>query len=339
MNIYIRNEHYENEYRSPLTPQDIQSLTKKGFRFTIQESNHRVFTNQEFQDISGVFLTQKEWFEPEFKTFLILGIKELSYLEKLHQHTHCYFSHSFKQQTNSKSILSAFSTSKSILHDIEYLLDSSGNRLIAFGFYAGLVGATLGLQEFMLSQSKKKNSLENLTCWNSFEEMLASIQIPSKLSPRICVLGSHGRCGSGVCFLLQKVNLSYTTFNTKDSIQNLDQYDLVFNCILLDTSYSQIWFSKEFIPRDPIVIVDISCDYSKPNNPIPLYKEATTWKHPVYTPCETVRIIAIENLPSLLPKESSIHFSQQLTKLLLENDENVLQSNKNYFLQLISELE
>ena len=64
MNIYIRNEHYENEYRSPLTPQDIQSLTKKGFRFTIQESNHRVFTNQEFQYISGVFLTQKEWFEP-----------------------------------------------------------------------------------------------------------------------------------------------------------------------------------------------------------------------------------------------------------------------------------
>lgn len=337
MNIYIRNEHYENEYRSPLIPQDILRLLNKGFHFTVQESNHRVFTNQDFQDISGLTLTQKEWFEPEFQTFLILGIKELTCLEKLHQHTHCYFSHSFKQQTNSRSILSAFSTSKSILHDIEYLLDSSGNRLITFGFYAGLVGATLGLQEFILSQSKK--SLENLTFWNSFEEMLASIQIPSKLSPRIAVLGSHGRCGLGVCSLLQKVNLSYSTFNTKDKIQHLDQYDIVFNCILLDTSYSQIWFSKESIPKDPTVIVDISCDYSKPNNPIPLYTQATTWKHPVYRPCDSVHILAIENLPSLLPKESSIHFSQQLTKLLLENDENVWQSNKNYFLQLISELE
>lgn len=326
---------YENEYRTPLVPNDIRLLTNHGFHFTIQKSNHRIFKNQEFIDISGVVLTNKEWFEPEFQTFLILGIKELPFLEKLHCHTHCYFSHSFKQQSNSTTILSAFFNSNSILHDIEYLLDASGNRLIAFGFYAGLVGATLGLQEFILSTSGK--SLENLQTWDSFDSMISSIQLPTCLHPKIVVIGPKGRCGLGVCALLEKLNISYSTIHKNDSLNDLFKFDIVFNCILLDTSYSQVWFSKELAPpRHPIIIVDISCDYSKPNNPIQLYEKATSWKVPVYRPCDTLHIIAIENLPSLLPKESSIHFSQQLTKLLLENDETIWLSNKNYFLAHIN---
>jgi saccharopine dehydrogenase (NAD+, L-lysine-forming) len=83
--------------------------------------------------------------------------------------------------------------------------------------------------------------------------------------------------------------------------------------------------------------VDISCDYSKLNNPIQLYSAATTWKKPVYKPSEHISIIAIENLPSLLPRESSIHFSKQLTRLLLENDEDIWQSNKNYFLRCLTD--
>lgn len=337
MNIYIRNEVYENEYRCPLVPEDIRSLVKKGFRFIVQESEHRVFSNKDYRDISGCTLTTKHWFEPEFQQCLILGIKELFALEKLNGHTHCYFSHSFKQQSNSKRILSAFANSNSTLHDIEYLLDSSGNRVIAFGFYAGLVGAALGLQQFSLESSGK--TLENLQVFESFHSMLSFIQIHSH--PKIVVIGPNGRCGSGVCNLLNTLQLSYSTYTKNEKISNLYQYDIIFNCILLDTTYSEIWFSKDSITTysgKPLIIVDISCDYSKPNNPIQLYEMATTWKKPVYKPCEKISIIAIENLPSLLPKESSIHFSQQLTKLLLENDECVWLSNKNYFLAQLQNL-
>ena len=338
MNIFIRKEVYENEFRTPLIPQDIQCLTNFGFHFTIQESDHRIFTNKEYLDISGVQLTKKDWFEPEFQNSFILGIKELSALEKLNHHIHCYFSHSFKQQSNSKQILSAFKNSKSILHDLEYLLDVSGNRLIAFGFHAGLVGATLGLQEFQLIHQGKH--LENLQAFQSFESMITSIQsLP--ILPKIIVLGANGRCGSGVCSVLNTLHIPFTTLNKNDSIPDLYEFDIIFNCILLDPSYSTIWFSKESILNysgNPIVIVDISCDYSKPNNPIQIYKEATTWRNPVYKPCEKISIIAIENLPSLLPKESSIHFSQQFTKLLLENDETLWLSNKNYFLTQLQNL-
>ena len=333
MQIYIRNEIFENEYRTPLVPQDIQFLTQQGFRFWIQESNHRIFRNQDYQDISGVTLTKKEWFEPEFQTFLILGIKEIPFLEKLNQHIHCYFSHSLKQQLQSKTILSTFRNTKSTLYDMEYFLDSSGNRLIAFGFYAGLVGAALGIQEYCLWHSEK--TLQALHSFPSFDAMISFIQIPPHLNPKIIVLGGKGRCGSGVCSLLDTIKIPYYTRNSTDTIENLSEFDIVFNCILLDPTYSHVWFSKEDISiyrGKKIMIVDISCDSSKPNNPIQLYTMPTTWKQPVYSPCEGIRILAIENLPSLLPKESSIHFSQQFTKLLCENDGSVWERTKQAFL-------
>ncbi len=334
MNIFIRNEIYQNEYRCPLSPADIKILIEHGFRFVVQKSSHRIFTNQEFADISGLVLTNKEWYEPEFQTFLILGIKELSHLHNLHSHTHLYFSHSFKQQENSYQILSAFAKSKSILHDFEFLLDSSGNRLIAFGFYAGLAGATLGLQEFF--QKSSGNSIQNLTHWNSFHDMLTSLSIPLQKQPKILIIGSKGRCGSGVCSVLQTLSIPFSTMNKNEPLQDFYQFDIIFNCILLDTTYTTIWFPTDFSPNHHTVIVDISCDYSKPNNPIPLYSKPTTWNEPVYTPHPNISIIAIENLPSLLPKESSIHFSKQLTKLFLENDEEVWIANKNYFLKLLT---
>ena len=64
------------------------------------------------------------------------------------------------------------------------------------------------------------------------------------------------------------------------------------------------------------VIVDISCDYTSLNNPIKLYNSKTTWEEPVFSYNNLVDIIAIDNLPSLLPSESSSEFSSILTNLL-----------------------
>ena len=66
------------------------------------------------------------------------------------------------------------------------------------------------------------------------------------------------------------------------------------------------------------MIVDISCDYTKPNNPINIYNNPTTFENPVYKYNNYVDIIAIDNLPSLLPKESSDYFSKKLLTLLLD---------------------
>jgi saccharopine dehydrogenase (NAD+, L-lysine-forming) len=100
----------------------------------------------------------------------------------------------------------------------------------------------------------------------------------------------------------------------------------------LDKEYNKIWIDSDNKVNKKIVIVDISCDYSKPNNPIKLYNNPTTWNEPVFSFNEYIDIIAINNLPSLLPKESSDNFSKTFLNLLLEYKNNDMNDiwKKNY---------
>jgi saccharopine dehydrogenase (NAD+, L-lysine-forming) len=102
----------------------------------------------------------------------------------------------------------------------------------------------------------------------------------------------------------------------------LEEFELVYNCIELEESYTDVWFSEATEINHVLVIVDISCDYSKPNNPISFYTQATSWAIPVCHPHPLVSLVAIENLPSLLPQESSYHFSACLTRLLLDDSKD-----------------
>ena len=311
--IYVREETYSNEYRTPLTPTGVAQLVKAGFLIYIQSSDRRIFRNLEYE-IVGAKITSLPWYNSQFRNFMILGIKELENVERLDAHTHLYFSHCFKGQNCASGILSAFSKSKSKLYDYEFLCDENGKRLIAFGWYAGAVGAALGLHFYTC---RDRGSLKP---WVSIEDMVGSVATISS-SCKIAVLGAEGRCGRGVCSILDRLKINFDRIGKMDSTDSLLNYDLVFNCILLDPEYKKTWFTSDAITERHIVIVDISCDYSKPNNPIPLYTAATSWEQPVLE-IGNYSIIAIENLPSLLPRESSEHFSEKLVTLLLDFDKD-----------------
>jgi saccharopine dehydrogenase (NAD+, L-lysine-forming) len=107
--------------------------------------------------------------------------------------------------------------------------------------------------------------------------------------------------------------------------------DIVFNCITLDKNYTEVWLTNDTVLKNPQLIVDISCDYAKPNNPIAVYNSATTWQNPVYNYSDKLSIIAIDNLPSLLPRDSSIEFSEKLIDLLLRYGDSCWQNNLKIF--------
>ena len=62
----------------------------------------------------------------------------------------------------------------------------------------------------------------------------------------------------------------------------------------------------------------IPCDPDSDYNPIPVYDAATTWADPVtrVQDAPMLDIMAIDNLPSLLPRESSLDFAGQLLPTL-----------------------
>lgn len=63
------------------------------------------------------------------------------------------------------------------------------------------------------------------------------------------------------------------------------------------------------------VIADVSCDPTSPHNPLPIYDQCTTFAEPcleIEGAGSPLHMIAIDHLPSLLPKESSEDYASQL---------------------------
>ena len=157
---------------------------------------------------------------------------------------------------------------------------------------------------------------------------------------KIGIIGANGRCGKGVQFILDKLNIKYIKIIKENNSENKSEincdFDIIFNCILLDEKYDKTWFDQNTVFIKDIVIIDISCDYQKNNNPIKLYNNSTSWKDPVFVYNKFVDIIAIENLPSLLPYESSINFSNKCTDLLLQYGNNIWKNNLEIFYNAIN---
>ena len=77
-------------------------------------------------------------------------------------------------------------------------------------------------------------------------------------------------------------------------------------------------------PRRLRVVSDVSCDPNSPFNPVPIYDRITTFDTPARRVAKVppLWVVAIDHLPSLLPKESSEDFAEQLLPHLLELGSN-----------------
>jgi saccharopine dehydrogenase (NAD+, L-lysine-forming) len=331
--IYLRCELNNNEKRTPIIPNDIPKLMNNGFIVYVESSLNRIYPDIDYLN-EGAFVTNKPWFHPDFQYALIVGLKEFRELDKLSNHKHLYFAHCYKNQNNSPIILNSFFNSKSIIYDFEYFYHTNKKRLISFGYYAGITGAIITLLHYSLKQSGSQ--LTKLSHWNNLHFVLMDLLKNKSVfeNLNIGIVGANGNCGTGVTFILNKLGLLYNTYNRNSDKSNLKSHDILFNCIVLHELSTEIWFDKNTIFDKNIVISDISCDYSKPNNPISVYSENTTWENPVFQYNDFVDIIAINNLPSLLPKESSDFFSSKCVELVndIHKDENSYwKNNENVF--------
>lgn len=75
-------------------------------------------------------------------------------------------------------------------------------------------------------------------------------------------------------------------------------YDILVNCILLQTKIPP-FLTSEMISKSGIklsVIVDISCDNSNPDNPLPFLNKNTTLDKPVFKINDQVSAVTIDHL-------------------------------------------
>ena len=101
------------------------------------------------------------------------------------------------------------------------------------------------------------------------------------------------------------------------------KHDIFVNCIYLSAKIPP-FITKEMVTepsRQLSVIVDVSCDTTNPNNPIPIYDKCTTFDDPTLlipcSPAAPIDVVAIDHLPTLLPREASEAFCKDLMPTLL----------------------
>ena len=285
--IFLRSETLKNEFRTPLVPDDVPTLINNGIIVYVESCSKRIYKDEEFSE-KGAIITYSPWYSHEWDSIkndmIIIGIKELIDLEKLNGHIHCYFSHSFKGQKDSSLILESFKKTSSVLCDFEYFLYEN-KRLISFSYFAGVTGCALGLCQYIL-KLKGNPPLKNLKLWTELSFMIKTVNrfiycmnSVELRNTKIAIIGD-GACAKGVKFILNTIGLPYKLFLKEEPKDSLDEYNIIYNCIKLDDKSNEIFISTEKANhiKKNMIIVDISCDSNKYNNPIPLYKEETTWE-------------------------------------------------------------
>lgn len=325
-NIVIRKELKLNEFRTPIIPADVNTLIANNFNVFIEHSENRCFPTEEYIKNGAVLISDDDIYKLDTDRTIILGLKELDQSKQEYfKFTHMYFSHTYKNQSGSKEILNLFKKNKGKIYDLEYITDNQNNRLVHFGYYAGFIGAFLGICQYI--EKKNNNRLTNLKPILNINANIIKIKniIKSLDSMKIAIIGPNGRCGKGASDILNLLDLPYDKFERKDNKNSLFDYNIIVNCIFLKTTDK----IKPFVDFDSItkfkncVIVDVSCDFNNDNNPIKIYNNATSHENPVIKINNCVDLIAIDNLPTLIPIESSKHFSNKLVDLLIKiNDIN-----------------
>ena len=320
MRLMLRAEARETERRAPLVPRDAAALVSEGARVRVERSDRRVFPDAGYERAGCALVDPGTWTEAPPDT-LVLGVKELPEDPGILTGTHAHFAHLYKDQRGWRDGLARFARGGGVLYDLEYLTDAAGARVAAFGYWAGWLGAALGLRGWLLRARGK--SPEPVEPRDSREEVLGDLRaLKGDAAPRALVVGAKGRSGRGACDLLDALGIAATLWDVEETA-DLDRaallgHDILVNCVLLRGPGLVLVRERDL--GDPAarlgVISDVACDPLSAFNPLPVYDAPTGWRDPFLRLDGDVWLAAIDNLPSLLPREASEDFSAQLLPVL-----------------------
>ncbi len=196
----IREGKQPVDQRVPLTPQQCAALKAKfSCEIIVQPSPFRAIQDDEYRE-AGLAMS-----EDLSDCDVLLGVKEVPIAELIPEKTYFFFSHTFKQQPYNAKLLRACLDRNIRLIDYE-LLVKDGRRLVAFGRFAGLVGAYNGLrgwgEKFGGFTLKPAHECHDLT---EMFGQLKGIAWPEDL--RI-VLTGKGRVASGAVETLEAAGIA-----------------------------------------------------------------------------------------------------------------------------------
>jgi alanine dehydrogenase len=140
----IREGKIPADTRVALTPAQCRWIHKNltDVRVVVQASENRCYTNSEYER-AGV-----EVKEDLSECDVLFGIKEIPVAILVEGKKYMIFSHTRKKQPQNAKMLKAMIDKGISLVDYECLVHEDGQRIIGFGFFAGIVGAHNGIMAY-----------------------------------------------------------------------------------------------------------------------------------------------------------------------------------------------
>lgn len=311
----LREGKVPPDKRVPFSPVQVEEIQQRfpEVKVICQTSAHRCFKDDEYRALDI------EVKEDLSECDVLMGIKEVPIPQLIPNKTYLFFSHTIKKQPYNRKLLQAILKSKIRLIDYEALKDSQGNRLVAFGRFAGIVGAFNGLWAF----GKRYKLFELRRAHECFDINDLKLELRNvKLPPVKIILTGAGRVAKGAMETLdtagiRKVNAAdflnktfdepvYVQLSSADYHERIDgghfnrdefhkhpeRYKSLFTSftkvaeVLLAGAYwnpkAPVLFTLDDMKSPDFkikVIADITCDIM---GSIPSTKKASTIPEPLY---------------------------------------------------------
>ena len=196
----IRERKSPPDQRVVLPPkacQNVVSLYPQA-RITVETSPIRAFSDKEYQE-TGIPVTADL-----SQCEVLLGVKEVPIEALLPNKKYFFFSHTIKKQPYNRKLLRAILEKNIELYDHEVLTNPKGIRLVAFGRYAGIVGAYNGIRAYGLKSGSY--DLPGATTLKDQQALISELKtLP--MPPVKILLTGKGRVGNGAREMLVGMGL------------------------------------------------------------------------------------------------------------------------------------
>ena len=196
----IRERKYPPDRRVVLSPEACQKVlsTYDKAKIVVEPSPIRVFTNEEYKEVEVEVASEM------LECDVLLGVKEVPIENLIPNKKYFFFSHTIKKQPYNRKLLRAILDKNIEMYDHEVITNEKGIRLVAFGRYAGIVGAYNGFRAFGI-----KNNVYKLPKAEKLADQQALISELKKipLSNIKILLTGKGRVGNGAKEVLDGMNL------------------------------------------------------------------------------------------------------------------------------------
>ena len=317
--LWIRAEQRPNEDRVGLTPDGAAALVAAGIIVTVEHSRARAIGIDGYRDAGCQIAAENLWPDAPGDA-IIFGLKELPEDGTPLRHRHIMFGHAYKGQPAGQILLHRFKAGGGTLYDLEYLVDETGRRVAAFGYWAGYAGAAVALKCWAAQQ--RGAVAGPVAKYAGRGALLADLaaDMAGDDRPRALIIGALGRVGTGAVDLCAALGVAVTKWDIAETASGgpfpeVLQHEIFLNCILARPGCPVfVPASAKTDARALRVIGDIACDPTSDFSPIKVYGCATDWDAPALRVANAppLDVMAIDNLPSLLPVESSTDYAAQL---------------------------